>query len=234
MCSPPAIVGTCNVIRGHVTRLEPAGATVEARISCGGEFRVRLSASSVESSGLQTASEVWMMIRTQACQLVRPNLSKLDRVFVFVCGGNTSRSPMAQAICNAEIASRFGVALESLDRLGIKAVSAGLSARPGEPLTTEAELALTAIGVLGFEHRSGNLTHRLARKAEVIFCMTEDQRQKIMAMFPEAATKVHCLQPLGDIADPTGKGSMAFLELAGMLQQLIGDRLSTLGIIEPA
>ena len=60
-------------------------------------------------------------------------------LFVFVCSGNTSRSPMAQAICNAEIASRFGVPLESLDRLGIKAVSAGLNARPGEPLTAEAE-----------------------------------------------------------------------------------------------
>ena len=121
---------------------------------------------------------------------------------------------MAQAICNAEIASRFGVPLESLDRLGIKAVSAGLSARPGEPLTAEAEHALAAIGMPGIEHRSGNLTHRLAQKAEIIFCMTEEQRKELIAMFPEAAAKVHCLQPLGDIDDPTGKGSAAFLELA--------------------
>ena len=87
------------------------------------------------------------MIRTQACQLVRPNLSKLI-AFLFCMWWNTSRSPMAHAICNAEIASRFGVALESLDGLGIGAVGAGFSARPGEPLTTEAELALTAIECL--------------------------------------------------------------------------------------
>jgi molybdate transport system ATP-binding protein len=235
MSAPPAIIGTCNVIKGNVTRLDHVGATVETRISCGGEFRIRLTSRSVESFGLKTASEVWMMIRTQACHLVRPSLaSKLDRLFVFVCSGNTSRSPMAQAVCNAEIAGRLGVPLESLDRVGIKAVSAGLKARPGESLTTEAEQALAAIGMPALDHRSGNLTHLLARKAEVIFCMTEDQRQDLMAMFPEAAAKVHCLQPLGDIADPTGHGSAAFLELASLLQQLIGDRLNSLGIAEPA
>jgi molybdate transport system ATP-binding protein len=233
--SPPAIVGNCNVIHGNVARLEPRGATVEARVSCDGEFRVRLSSRAVESFSLETTAEVWMMIRTQACQLVRPSISgKLDRVFVFVCSGNTSRSPMAQAICNAEIASRLGVALESLDRFGIRAVSAGLKARPGESLTAEASQALTAIGLPGVEHRSGNLTHGLARKAEVIFCMTEEQRNDLVALFPEAAAKVHCLQPLGSIDDPTGKGPAAFQELAGLLQKLIGERLNALGILEPA
>lgn len=233
--SQPAIVGNCNVIRGNVARLEPRGAAVEARVACGGEFRVRLSSRAVESFSLKTTTEVWMMIRTQACRLVRPSISgKLDRVFVFVCSGNTSRSPMAQAICNAEIANRLGVALESLDRFGIRAVSAGLKARPGESLTAEAEQALAAIGLPGVAHRSGNLTHGLARKAEVIFCMTEEQRECLVAMFPEAAAKVHCLQPLGSIDDPTGKGPAAFQELAGLLQQLIGERLNALGILEPA
>ena len=231
--SQPTIVGDCNVIRGSVKRFEQIGASVEARISCGGEFRVRLPARVVESSKLEAATEVWLMIRAQACHLVRPAISStLRRLFVFVCSGNTSRSPMAQAICNAEIASRFGVPLESLDRLGIKAVSAGLSARPGEPLAVEAEQALATIGVPGVEHRSANLTHRLAAQAEVIFCMTEEQRKKLITMFPEVALKVHCLQTSDDIDDPTGKGSTAFSELAGLLQQLIGDRLITLGIME--
>lgn len=141
---------------------------------------------------------------------------------------------MAQAICNAQIADRLGVPLESLDRWGIKAVSAGLKARPGEPLAAEAEQALSELGTPSVAHRSGNLTHRLAQRAEIIFCMTNQQAEELKELFPEAAAKVHCLQPVGDIEDPTGKGSQAFLELAKLLQELIGDRLNTLGVAEAA
>jgi hypothetical protein len=60
--------------------------------------------------------------------------------------------------------------------------------------------------------------------------MSDDQRKELIATFPEAALKIHCLQPLGDIDDPAGKGPAAFSELAGLLQQLVGDRLKALGI----
>ena len=233
--SPPSIVGACNVISGKVKGYDGRGGTIEAHVSGGGEFRVRLTSTAAEFLAAAESPEVWLMIRTQACHLVRPDISsKLRRLFVFVCSGNTSRSPMAQAICNAEIARRLRVPLESLDRWGIRAVSAGLKARPGEPLAAEAEQALAMMGMPDVKHRSGNLTHRLARQAEIIFCMTDDQRQELVALFPEAAGKTHCLQPLGNINDPTGQGSTAFSELASVLQQLIGDRLNGLGIVEAA
>jgi molybdate transport system ATP-binding protein len=230
---PPAIAGACSVIRGDVKRLDRNGATAEARVAGGAEFRVHLPSRSVDSLDLKVSAEMWMIIRTYACHLVRPGIpSRVKRLFVFVCSGNTSRSPMAQAICNAEIARRLGLSLAHLDSLGIRAMSAGLTARPGEPLTADAEQTLTAIGLPSVEHRSGNLTHRLAQQAEVIFCMTHDQRKELLAKFPEAASKIHCLQQAGDIVDPTGKGLPAFLDLAGLLQRLIGDRLSALGVVE--
>jgi molybdate transport system ATP-binding protein len=233
--SKPAIVGECNVVRGTIKSFEHTGATVEVRVSGDGEFRVRLHTRSVESFALKSSTEVWLLIRAQGCYLVRPAVSAaLQRLFLFVCAGNTSRSPMAQALCNAEIANRLGVPVDSLERLGIKAMSAGLSAHPGEPLVTEAEQALATIGMPGIEHRSGNLTHRLAEKAEIIFCMTDEHGNRLRAMFPEAASKVHCLQPLGDIDDPSGKGAAAYLELASMLQQVIAERLTELGISEAA
>lgn len=233
--APPAIINQCCVFRGTLKGLDRIGSTVEVRLSCGADFRAHLTPRSVESFGLGVSTEVWMMIRPQSWHLVRSALSRtLQRVFVFVCSGNTSRSPMAQAICNAEIAKRLGVSLESLDRVGIKAMSAGLTARPGEPLTAEAERALETIGVQGVQHRSGNLTRGLVQKAEVIFCMTEEQRQKVIAIFPEAASKIHCLHPRGDIDDPSGHGDPAFLELAGLLDDSIRERLSALGIIKAA
>jgi len=229
--TPPAMLSECNVIRGKIKRLERQGATVEARIDCGAEFRAHLAARSVESCGLQVSTEIWMMIRAQACHPVRPMLyDTLQRLFVFVCHGNTIRSPIAQAICNAEIARRFGVSLESLDRDGIKAMSAGLNSRPGEPIAAEAEQALSAIGSSASEHRAGNLTHRLAQKAEVIFCITEEQRKELVAMFPEAISKTYCLHPDADIGDPHGKTFDAFFDLAQQMQGLIHRRLDGLGV----
>jgi molybdate transport system ATP-binding protein len=216
--SKPAIVGECNLIHGTIKSFERTGATVDVRVSGDGEFRIRLHARTVEPFALKAASEVWLLVRAQACHLVRPAVSDVvQRLFLFVCAGNTSRSPMAQAICNAEIANRLGVPVDSLERLGIKAMSAGLTARPGESLATEAEQALATIGMPGIEHRSGNLTNRIAKRAEVIFCMTEEHAKQLRSMFPEAASKVHCLQLL-----------------ASLLQQVIGERLTELGIPEAA
>ena len=229
--SQPAILGDCNVIRGKITRVERNGAIVEARVSCGAEFRVHLASRSIEPHGLDTSADIWMMIRIRACHLVRSSLFEtLQRLFVFVCHGNTIRSPMAQAICNTEIAARLGVPLESLDRFGIKAVSAGLTAQPGEPIAAEAEQALGAIGMPALEHRSRNLTRAMAQRAEVIFCMTETQRTEVTARFPEAIAKTHRLHPDADVGDPHGKSADASSDLARQIQGLIGQKLDGLGV----
>jgi molybdate transport system ATP-binding protein len=227
----PAILSECTVIPGRIRQLERRGSVVEARVGCGADFRVRMDARAAESRGLDVASEVWLMISPRACHPVRPVLlDTLQRLFVFVCHGNTIRSPMAQAICNAEIAGRFGVTLESLDRLGIKAVSAGLSARPGEPIAAEAEQALGRIGMPVLEHRSRNLTHRLAQRAEAIFCMTEEQRRELTARFPATQPKSYRLHPDEDIGDPHGKPLEGFLDCALQIQDLVRHRLNGLGI----
>jgi molybdate transport system ATP-binding protein len=234
--SPPVLLGGCNVIRGRITRVERSGAMVEARVNCGAEFRVHLASRSIEPRGIDASTDIWsadiwMMIRTRACQLVRSNLFEaVQRLFVFVCHGNTIRSPIAQAICNAELAARLGVPLESLDRFGIKAVSAGLTAQPGTPLGAQAEQALGAIGVPVLEHRSRNLTHAMAQKAEVIFCMTEEQRTEVTARFPETVAKTQCLHPDADLSFPHGQPADAFSEMAREIQGLIGQKLDDLGV----
>ncbi len=231
----PALLTACNVIPGRIRRLERAGPAVEASVGCGAEFRVRMDSRAAEACGLDVAAEVWMMINTHACHLVRPELlDSWQRLFIFICHGNTIRSPMAQAICNAEIAGRFGVPLQSLDRLGIMAVSAGLTARPGEPLVAEAEQALgQTLGKPGLprrEHRSRNLTHRLAQKAEAIYCMTEEQRQELTVMFPAAQPKSFRLHPDLDIFDPHGKALDSFLDCALQIQGGVRHRLDGLGV----
>ncbi|MGH8508256.1 MAG: ATP-binding cassette domain-containing protein [Gammaproteobacteria bacterium] len=230
----PEMVGVGNVISGRVKRLDRIGPKIEARVDCGAEFRIHLAPGSISSAELQASTKVWMVIRTHSCHLVHtkhPNA--LQRLFVFVCRGNTSRSPMAQAICNAEIARRLKVPLEALGVGGIKAISAGLSAEAGAPMTPGARRALRQLGVPSFEHRSQNLSTELAAKAETIFCMTKQHQQMAIKMFPWAAAKVCCLQPDVDLEEPTGADPEAFLSLARKIQSLVQQRMNALvGVVE--
>jgi len=152
----------------------------------------------------------------------------MQRIFLFVCSGNTSRSPMAQAICNKEIAALLNI---SLGASRFKALSAGLTAKPGSPMTVDAQAALGKLDVKPHEHASSNLTDEMVREAEVIFCMTREQRAAVIEAFPVAAQKTHCLDPDGDIGDPSGKGAEAFLNCAMQLQNLIQQRFQEMGLV---
>jgi molybdate transport system ATP-binding protein len=225
--SRPDIVSAGRVLRGRVKRLDRMPAGYEVTVDCGREFRVQLG--SQDPRGLQVSDEAWMVIGTRSCCLLGDaRLNIVQRLFVFVCGGNTSRSPMAQAICNAEIAGRLNLPVEALRAAGIQAVSAGLSAQPGEPMTVEARQALSQLGVPFFEHKSGNLTADLVSSAAAIFCMTGKLRDRAIEMFPEAADKICCLQPDADFEDPSGHGPEAFVALGRQLRNLIQQRMDAL------
>jgi protein-tyrosine-phosphatase len=168
----------------------------------------------------------WRLRRLAA----RRALPAVQRLFVFVCAGNTSRSPMAQAICTAEIARRLGMLIQERGYSPVQVVSAGLTAVAGAPMTQGAQDALQAIGIPVLEHAANNLTADVAGRAEAIYCMTSGQRQMLMARFPAAQGKIHCLQPDRDLEDPSGQGPAVYRNLARQLQQLIGQRLDELGI----
>ncbi len=153
----------------------------------------------------------------------------LQRLFLFVCSGNTSRSPMAEWICKAEIAERLNLSFEASLNDGegarVRAMSAGISARDGAPMTANAQQALQHLGTSAAPHAARNLTPELVQQAEVIYCMTEAQRQEVIANFPAAAAKIECLDTQGDIADPSGSELGAFIKCAELLQRLIRSRL---------
>jgi protein-tyrosine-phosphatase len=229
--SRPTILGTCNLIQGSVKQLDDMGTKVEARIDAGVEFRVHLPARPPEFMNLKRGDNVWMMIRPQSCHLIRSRrMRATQRLFVFICNRNTSRSPMAAAICNAEIARRLKISPEALKSVGVHAVSAGLAAREGDFMAAEAQQALNHLHVPVPAHRAQNLTAELAAKAEFIFCMTESQRQAVLNMFPQFESKTLCLHPTVQIEAPHLEGEEEFLRLAQQVQEIMPplvDRLLT-------
>jgi protein-tyrosine-phosphatase len=155
---------------------------------------------------------------------------KIGQIILFVCSGNTCRSPMAAAIGNAEIARRFSVPSENLDRAGTRALSVGVSARDGAPMTTEAKQALESIGIPANGHRASNLTAELAQQVEKIFCMTEAHRNAVIEIAPAAAGKTLCLDPDGDVEDPMGGELADYVDCARRIHSLIRLRFDEIGL----
>jgi molybdate transport system ATP-binding protein len=217
----PNILNRSNLVRGRIKEIHYSGQKADLRIDAGLEFRVNLN-EGLPSSMPNHGDDVWMIIRPQVCHLIRSKrLRACQRLFVFICNRNTGRSPLAQAICNAEIARRLKLPQESLREAGICAVSAGLSANSGDSMVIAAQEALQNLKVPVPVHRAQNLSADLAARAEFIFCMTQSQRETAMKMFPEAASKILCLKPGLDLEDPHMNGKEGFGQLAKLLQDIM-------------
>jgi protein-tyrosine-phosphatase len=142
---------------------------------------------------------------------------RAPRLVLFVCSGNTCRSPMAEAIAQAERLRPF------------RAMSAGTSAREGEPMTVEANEALARLTIKPQKHVARVLTPSLIEQADVIYCMTAKHRDAVLQIAPHASVKTFMLDPHGDIDDPIGKPIESYIECANTIRLHVRARFQELG-----
>jgi protein-tyrosine phosphatase len=158
----------------------------------------------------------------QGLQILRPGVfseAALKRlsglVIVFVCTGNTCRSPMAEVLMRRQIARRLNCLPETLENLGISVVSAGISAMAGGRSAPEAVKVMAAEGLDLSLHETQPLSERLVRYADLILTMTRAHREAILAKWPDAAprTKLLC-RDQSDVADPIGQPAESYRHCA--------------------
>jgi protein-tyrosine phosphatase len=149
----------------------------------------------------------------------------LKTTVLFVCSGNTCRSPMAEAITRNLLSKNLHVNEMELERKGISILSAGTYAMPGMRATQQAVDAIKDLGGDLSRHRSRPLTVDLIHQADVIYTMGRGHAQAVRSLVPSASDKVETLDPDGDIEDPIGSDLSVYKSLAGQLSILIEKRL---------
>ncbi|AZB40913.1 low molecular weight protein arginine phosphatase [Bacillus sp. FJAT-42376] len=139
---------------------------------------------------------------------------------LFVCTGNTCRSPMAEALLQF---------MKRSDQTKVK--SAGVFAMDGSDASPYAKDVLLEKGI-AFNHRSSLLNGEKVDWATHILTMTESHKQLMLERFPEAKEKiwtlseyVHGLSEKRDVLDPYGGPAEIYRatrdDLEGMLKLLL-------------
>jgi len=139
---------------------------------------------------------------------------------LFVCAGNTDRSPLAAAFLRRRLSDRLQCPEGVLEAHGFVVRSAGLEAVEGKPASPSAlRIAKDWPGGLDVEsHRTRRLTEEMLERATHVFCMERGQLEQILAFFPGRQHDVRLLDPEGnDVEDPAGRSILAYKRLAGRL-----------------
>jgi protein-tyrosine phosphatase len=137
---------------------------------------------------------------------------------IFVCTGNTCRSPMAELLMRARLAQFLKCRIDQLEDRGVVVISAGIAAAPGCPPTSEASQVMRELGLDLSRHEAQPLTDQLVRHADVIITMTHSHLLSIVERWPDAATRTHMLLPeRTDVADPIGQTVGAYRDCADQI-----------------
>ena len=148
-------------------------------------------------------------------------------LMLFVCTGNTCRSPLAAAAAAAATGEALRVPVTDLLAHGFLFASAGTSATDGDPASDGSCAAGAEIGLDLHQHQSRALTPELVHRAHRIYCLAQGHRRAVLAEMPEACDKITLLRPDQlDVADPYGGDTLRYRRACKEIVQAVRARLT--------
>ncbi len=143
---------------------------------------------------------------------------------VFVCTGNTCRSPMAEGFAKAWLAERIGCEPGALSKHNVEILSAGTAGGYGGAAAhSVSAMAKRGIDIAG--HQSKALTAAEVNNADLVVVMASGHRHAVLDMAPQAADCVIQLLDQEDVFDPIGGTSEDYERCAQLIERGVRARL---------